>query len=337
MTFGRLAVCKSLVPIVLALTATAAAYAHDSRPVYVEVAELSSNTYSLAWKVPPTVQWNNIPTVLVGNQCSPKVATTLSSLRGQAVYQCESSSTGPGSIVIRYPRSNPALSTVVKVTYQGQQPLILHAAPEDVEIELRAAQTSASAFSGYGMLGVSHILRGYDHLLFVVLLVVLAGTPKRIIYAITGFTLAHSLTLVLSSLQIIALPIVPVEAVIALSIAWLAAELARGRSDSLTYTHPQLVAALFGLLHGLGFAAVLRDIGLPSSEVLVALLAFNLGVEVGQLLFVAGVLVVFKALTVWRPAPQMAAQPIVTFLLVYPAGVLAMFWVFDRLRFVVSS
>ena len=149
----------------------------------------------------------------------------------------------------------------------------------------------------YLVFGVEHILSGMDHLLFIACLIFIAGTWRRILVTITGFTIAHSLTLTLSALELIRLPVPPIEATIALSIVFLAREIALDRRDTLTWRYPIAVSAGFGLLHGLGFASALKDIGLPQTEIPAALLAFNVGVEIGQIMFVSSMLVVFWLIT----------------------------------------
>ncbi|WP_424286598.1 HupE/UreJ family protein [Eudoraea sp.] len=142
----------------------------------------------------------------------------------------------------------------------------------------------------YSILGIKHILEGWDHLLFLICLMLVAGIGKKLWITITGFTIAHSITLALSALDVVRLPIPPVEAVIALSVVYLAVEIALQKKDSLTYRYPIAVSSSFGLLHGFGFAAVLSDIGLPQIEVVTSLLFFNVGVELGQIIFVLGIL-----------------------------------------------
>ena len=162
--------------------------------------------------------------------------------------------------------------------------------------------------STYISLGVEHILLGIDHLLFVFALLLLVPDTRRLIGAITAFTVAHSLSLVAATLGWIVVPAPPVEAVIALSIMFLASELARPPDSQLRLSerHPWAVSFGFGLLHGLGFARALIDIGLPLGEVPLALFAFNLGVEIGQLMFVAFVFLTGMAIA--RLYPQLIAS-----------------------------
>jgi hypothetical protein len=148
--------------------------------------------------------------------------------------------------------------------------------------------------SAYGVLGVEHILSGFDHLMFVLALLFLVGFNRRLVLTITAFTVAHSLTLALSALGLLTLRPPPVEATIALSIALVASEGLNGR-QTLARRWPALVAFTFGLVHGLGFAGALKEIGLPQNHLPVALLTFNAGVEVGQLLVVALSYVAYRA------------------------------------------
>jgi hydrogenase/urease accessory protein HupE len=154
-------------------------------------------------------------------------------------------------------------------------------------------QGRLAAVGSYFALGVDHILRGIDHLMFVFALVLLVRDRRQLIGAVTAFTVAHSLTLGVAALGWIVVPAPPVEAMVALSIMFLAAELVRpdDRETGFFERYPWIVAFAFGLLHGLGFARALLEVGLPKGEVPLALLAFNLGVEAGQLLFILVVLV----------------------------------------------
>ena len=156
----------------------------------------------------------------------------------------------------------------------------------------RSGETARQVFVSYARLGVGHILLGFDHLAFVLALVLLVPSWGALVRTITAFTLAHSLSLALAVLKLVAVPPAPVEALIAASIVLVAVELARppGARPTLARRAPWLIAFAFGLLHGLGFAGALAEIGLPPDQVPLALVAFNLGVEAGQLLFVAAVL-----------------------------------------------
>ena len=205
---------------------------------------------------------------------------------------------------------------------------------------LRAGSGSvADAARRYLALGVEHILLGIDHLLFVLGLLLVVRGPWLLVTTVTAFTLAHSLTLALATLGLVAVPSRPVEAAIALSIVVLAAEILRARQGRIGLTHrlPWLIAFVFGLLHGLGFAGALAEIGLPAGEIPLALLFFNLGVEIGQLMFIAAVLGLRWAMRRLAIAWPVWAEPLPA----YAIGTIASFWFIepdqrDRVRLVTA-
>jgi hydrogenase/urease accessory protein HupE len=178
--------------------------------------------------------------------------------------------------------------------------------------------------SAYTALGVEHILTGFDHLLFVIAMLFLVGFSRRLVLALTAFTLAHSLTLALSALGWLTLRRPPVEAAIALSIVLVAAEALHGR-PTLSRRMPALVAFLFGLVHGLGFAGALKEIGLPQNHLLVALLTFNVGVELGQLVVVATAYPIYRAFA-GSPRFAVARAPAL-----YAIGTIAAYWSIGRI------
>jgi len=183
--------------------------------------------------------------------------------------------------------------------------------------------------SAYVVLGVEHILTGVDHLLFVIALLFLVGFNRRLVWTITAFTAAHSLTLALSALGILTLRPPPVEATIALSIMLVAAE-ALGTTPTLSRRWPALVAFLFGLVHGLGFAGALKAIGLPQNHLHVALLTFNIGVEAGQLLVVCAAWLLYRALSRVPLAVQARAPAL------YAIGGIAAYWSIGRIVAIVG-
>jgi hydrogenase/urease accessory protein HupE len=185
----------------------------------------------------------------------------------------------------------------------------------------------------YTLLGIHHILSGIDHLLFVLSLMLLVGSTRRLIWTVTAFTLAHSITLALATLGVIHVPGPPVEALIALSIVFVAAEIIQARRGraGLSKRYPWIIAFGFGLLHGLGFAGALAAIGLPPRSIPTALLFFNVGVEIGQLVFIAIVLAIVAGgrwlqARVRLPVPRWLWQ-----VPPYVIGGLASYWVFERI------
>ena len=206
----------------------------------------------------------------------------------------------------------------------SRQPTAQLSAPDD------SGDGGLAVAGAYAGLGVEHILGGVDHLAFVVSLLFLVGFGRRLLLTITAFTVAHSLTLALSALGWIALRTPPVEATIALSILLVARE-ALSDQPSLARRWPALVAFLFGLAHGLGFAGALQDIGLPQGHLLVALLSFNVGVEIGQLLVVGGAFALWRALR-HRPGLSAARTPAL-----YVIGSVAAFWSIARIASIVAG
>lgn len=202
--------------------------------------------------------------------------------------------------------------TRVYTLTQGQPQVQLYGAADD----RRGAGAIASA---YTVLGIEHILSGIDHLLFVIGLLFLVGFERRLLWTITAFTAAHSLTLASSALGWLVLRPPPVEATIALSIVLVAAEALHAR-PTLARRWPALVAFLFGLVHGLGFAGALREVGLPEQHLPVALLCFNVGVEIGQLMTVAA------AWALWRLAARWPRLARVRTALLYGIGSVAAYW-----------
>jgi len=201
--------------------------------------------------------------------------------------------------------------------------------PDAPDFVVTAAASSAEVALTYLKLGVEHILLGIDHLLFVLALLILVQGTHKLIVTITAFTVAHSITLAGASLGFLSVPGAPVEACIALSIVFVAAEIVHGRNGQpgLTARRPWIVAFAFGLLHGFGFASALHEVGLPQTDIPLALLFFNVGVEVGQLIFIAAVLAVIalaRRIPVSLPAWVWRVPP-------YAIGAVASFWLIERL------
>ena len=217
---------------------------------------------------------------------------------------------------------------IVRVERQDGTSQMEHLLPQKPRFTVLGPTSTLQVAGSYLVLGVRHILGGIDHLLFVLALLLIVRGGRRIVATVTAFTLAHSITLVAATLGWVHLPGPPVEAMIALSIVFVAAEIVHGLrgSQGLTARAPWVVAFTFGLLHGFGFAGALAEVGLPQRAIAVALLMFNVGVEIGQLLFVAAAIVALRLLARLR-VPRRSWMP---YALPYAIGVIAMFWVFER-------
>ena len=189
------------------------------------------------------------------------------------------------------------------------------------------AETWTQVAATYSLLGVEHILLGIDHLLFVLALLLIVSGWRKLVATITSFTLAHSVTLAAATLGWVAVPQQPVEAVIALSILFVAMEIVHWRQGKpgVTRQWPWIVAFIFGLLHGFGFAGALSEIGLPEHAIPLALLFFNIGVEIGQLIFIAAVFLT------WAVLSKVSWPAFAWRIPVYTIGSLAAFWTIDRI------
>ena len=305
--------------------------AHEARPGYLQLTEVAPNTLAMVFKVPAMGdrRFGLYPRVPAHWEA---IAPPLAYIAGGAViemttFECLGDPTGD---TITIDGLDSTLTDVlVRIERLDGSTQVERLSPSSPSFVIEAAPDRLQVAATYTALGIKHILLGIDHLLFVACLMFVAGSGRRLLVTITGFTIAHSITLALSALDLVRLPVPPVEAVIALSIVFLAMEIARGKRDSLTYRYPIAVSASFGLLHGFGFAAVLREIGLPQTEIPVALLCFNLGVEIGQLLFVS---VAFGMLTILRRYP-ISKAPAARQFFPYAVGSIAAFWVIERVSF----
>jgi hypothetical protein len=315
--------------VLLASLGADLAQADVFRPAYLELRELGANRYDVLWKVPArgelrlaiTVQFpddvreiDREPGRFVGDAYVERWRIERpGGLVGQSIAITGEAS-GVSDVIARVERAD-GTSQVERLSVTQTRFVVLP-----------AAGTGEIAWS-YLVLGVEHILGGIDHLLFVLALLLIVRGGGRIVATVTAFTLAHSLTLVAATLGWVHVPGAPVEAMIALSIVFVAAEIVRGLQGrpGLTAQAPWIVAFAFGLLHGLGFAGALAEVGLPQKAIPVALLMFNVGVELGQLFFVAAALAAGAVVTRLLPRPAWLA-----YVLPYAIGAIAMYWVIER-------
>ena len=309
------------------------AAAHEFSPGFLGVTETAPDAYTVQWKVsltgglvdtlspqfPETCTFTGEPRgyVMGDARVQERDMACVGGLAGQEIAVG-----GLGATLT---------DVLVRVDYLSGESFTQVLTPAEPATIVAAQQTTAAVIGTYLVLGTEHILIGIDHLLFVLALLLLVGSVKRLIVTVTAFTVAHSITLGAATLGLVNVPQAPVEAVIALSILFLAAELghqALGTASQrdIALEFPWIVAFVFGLLHGFGFAGALADVGLPAHALPMALLFFNVGVEFGQLLFVFGVL---GAAWAWRraslpiPRPWRAA-------VAYGLGSVAAFWVIER-------
>lgn len=306
--------------------------AHESRPAYLDIREFGAGQYDVVWKRPMRgeyvigfsvawpagcTQFNQTDTQVPGAQVTRmRLTCDAPGLTGQQIS------------IQRLPETSAEVLVRVEFLDGSAQTDLLR--PTSATMMIDGPKGVLAVAVEYARLGFDHILAGFDHLVFVLGLTLIVGGGWTLVKTITAFTLAHSITLALSTLGLVRVSQTPVEAVIALSIVFLARELLlmhRGQ-PGLTARAPWLVAFVFGLLHGLGFAGALREIGLPPGDIPLALLAFNIGVEVGQLAFVGATLAV---LALVRRAGTSALPAWTAQLPAYAIGTLAALWTIERI------
>ena len=325
---GRLrrVLAASLAATMLAATA----HAHEVRPAYLQIREIEPETYDLLWKTPAQGDVRLALDVALPPECADVSAPRGTLVDGAVVQRWRTHCAGGllgRRIAVR--NLNATLTdAIVRYEPAAGAPKTLRLTPERPDAAIPERQPWTDVASSYLKIGVEHILFGFDHLAFVLALVLLVNGTRALLAAVTAFTVAHSLTLAGTTLGVVRLSAAPVEALIALSIAFVAAEVVRAHTGraGLTARMPWLASFAFGLLHGFGFASALRQVGLPEEALGVALLFFNLGVEAGQLIFIAAVLAAIGAWNRLRlPAPQWVRH-----VPAYAIGGVAAFWFLSR-------
>ena len=305
-------------------------YSHEVRPSYLEIIQDSEDTFQVMWKVPAKGDTLFLGLYVRFEESVENITEVRESFQGGAYFsrwKIKHQNALSNTVITIDGLESTFTEALVRIEYLDGRIQVSRLMPETPFVLVEESPSTLQIMQTYTGLGIKHILAGFDHLLFVICLLIIAGTARRVIITITGFTLAHSITLILSSLEIVQLAIEPVEAIIALSIVFLASEIARGKRNTLTWRYPLTVSISFGLLHGFGFAAVLNEIGLPQSELMIGLLFFNLGVEIGQLLFIAAVIILIKALMQLKW--QVKFEKLQHYA-IYGVGSLASFWLFER-------
>jgi len=323
-----------LAPVAVVLVGLAAAQqvsADEIRPALLDIKEQNTGLFVVTWKVP--MRGDRVLSItprlpesleLVG---SPTVQDVPGARVEHTTYKSNGESlTGQTIAIEGLSEVQTDVLLLVQLQNGNQHSAILRPVSAEFTIPLEASKLKIAG--DYWRMGTIHILEGMDHLLFVLALLLIVNGFRQLLKAVTAFTVAHSITLALATLGVIHLPPAPTEAIIALSILFLAAEIVHKHNGIIGVTErwPWLIAFLFGLFHGLGFAGALSEIGVPQTEVPLALLMFNVGVETGQLLFVAVVLsliALLKRLPLTAPAGAWRVAP-------YMIGSLAAFWTIQR-------
>jgi hydrogenase/urease accessory protein HupE len=310
--------------------------AHEVRPAYLELRQAGPESYDALWKVPGRGDdlrlgvYVELPSVCA-SVTEPRASMVNSAYIERWTVNCAGGLRG-GTIRIDGLAATTT-DVLVRLEHLDGTSQVTRLTPSAPSFVVEAAPHAVQVARTYLVLGVEHILGGVDHLLFVLALLILVKGVRRLIATVTAFTIAHSLTLAGATLGFVHVPGPPVEAAIALSIVFVASEILHSRrgEPGLTERYPWVVAFTFGLLHGFGFASALNEVGLPQAAIPAALLFFNIGVEVGQLVFIASVFAVTalarrvgRHIGVSKPAWAWRVPP-------YAIGGIAAFWVIERI------
>ena len=325
-----------LAVLLVAIGSARVASADEFRPAYLQLTERDAETYEVLWKVPAL---NEDTTLRVAPMFPPGTTDLMprngSFAEGTVVARWRVHVPGglDGKEVAFSDLSIPRIDVLVRVVRADGTEQVARVLPFEPRVVVTATPSAMAVAQTYTVLGIEHILTGVDHLLFVLALLILVRVTRRLLVTITAFTVAHSITLALASLGVVSVPGPPVEACIALSIVFVAWEILRARQGQpgVTQRHPGLLAFTFGLLHGLGFAGALAQVGLPPLSIPLALLFFNVGVELGQVSFIVAVL---GALAITRQVAALAPLSAPLWLWRFPPyaiGGLASYWLCERI------
>lgn len=305
-------------------------WSHEIRPAYLQIIQTSETTYQVLWKVPRKGDMViSLRPIFPEGFLLEEAGMGKPSIDGMVNhYTLRGDESLAGKSLYIDNLNKTLVDVLVTVEYLNGEKATLMLKPDRPRALLSGTTTKGDVIKTYTVLGVEHIWFGIDHLLFVLALIIITVGFKKIVKTITAFTLAHSITLSMAVLGYADLAGPPVEAVIALSIVFLAVEIVRKimGKDTLTSKKPWLVAFTFGLLHGFGFAGALADVGLPQTEIPLALAFFNVGVELGQIIFVVAVLGVLRILALKKDWPMVVKQ-----IPAYAIGSVAAFWTIERI------
>lgn len=316
--------------VLLAVLLGHPARADELRPGYLEFTQLDAKQWKMVWKAPvlgglATRTRPVFPAFCT--QSPPQARVEGLVLAAESRLTCTQDL--DGAKVGLSGMDAAFTDALLRIAPLGRPVQAARLTQERALVEVARIPDAWEVARSYFGLGIIHILEGYDHLLFVIALVLLIERPRSVVKAATAFTVAHTITLIGSTLGLVGLPQAPVEALIALSIVFLAVEIVKRNpgAPSLTERAPWVVAFLFGLIHGFGFAGALREIGLPESDLPTALVTFNLGVEAGQLVIIGAVLFLI-ALCRRFAAPALRPALLAS---TYAIGTTASFWFIERL------
>ena len=325
-----------LVALLLVLAVFRPAFADEFKPAYLQLRQLDATTYDVLWKLPALDERRTIkvePRFPTGSYDLTPRRSTYSGGTAELRWQVRVPHGLAGHAIEFDGLATTRIDVLVRLVREDGSTQLGRLTPVERRFEVQASPAALEVARTYTLLGIEHILLGVDHLLFVLALLLIVDGTRRLVWTVTAFTLAHSLTLAAASLGVLHVPGPPVEASIALSIVFVAAEIVHGRQGrpGLTQRRPWLVAFAFGLLHGLGFAGALAEVGLPERQIPTALLFFNVGVEIGQLAFIVTMLSLAAAGR-WLARRFRVAWPAWSALVLpYGIGGIASFWLIERI------
>ncbi len=323
--------------------APAALFAHEVRPAYVEILQDAPRHYLITWKQPARgdLAIRLAPRLSNGWLDRPprdEFATGSFLIKTWSIDGAKPDPLAGQTLSIQgLDRTITDVLAVVRLSDGRRLEAIIR--PDHPDLALNFSVASGLPVPAYFRLGVEHILTGVDHLMFVLGLLLLVGIRWRLIKAITAFTVAHSLTLAASAVGLVRVPSAVIEALVALSIVFVATELVRAMRGhvGLTQRYPWVIAFIFGLLHGFAFAGALAEVGLPKDAIPMSLFLFNLGVEAGQLIFVgAAILMVLALRLLWKRLPALWAT-MSRWAPPYAIGSFAAYWFIERVAVAFSS
>jgi hydrogenase/urease accessory protein HupE len=322
---------RALILLILFFAFTSGAWAHEVRPAYLEIRETAPQTYDVLWKVPGRGENLRLGLYVEFPADTKDVTEPRASMADNIFAQRwtvkRAGGLAGGTINIAGLRATTT-DVLVRVEHLDGATQVTRLTPAAPSFTVAAAPNALEVARAYTVLGIEHILSGIDHLLFVLALIIITRGGWTLVKTVTAFTLSHSITLSLATLGYVHIPQRPVEAVIALSIVFVASEIIHARAGrlGLTARAPWVVAFAFGLAHGLGFAGGLSEAGLPPAHIPTALLFFSIGVETGHFLFIGAVLSLFALVRRIRISFPNWAELVAP----YSIGSLAMFWVIQR-------
>lgn len=317
--------------LLLLFLSTLVVQADEIRPAYLEVKESQATQFNFLLKLPIKGNKQLPITLQMANNCTTSIKARSYRVNGAVIKQwsmtCLDGLYGETLAFKGLAQSNTDVLVRLEFVNKTSQSVLLTPSKTSYTIDKEAS--SLQIVKTYTWLGITHILLGFDHLLFVFALLLIVKSMRRLLWTITAFTVAHSITMAGATLGFVHIPQQPVEAIIALSILFLAMEIIHEKQGKvgLTSRYPWLIAFIFGLLHGFGFAGALAEIGLPEQAITLALIFFNIGVELGQLMFVATVVLI--AFVLQRLKHPVLFKKMET-VLIYAIGGLSSLWFIER-------